>query len=174
MFMCRLTRMQETKAFSKKGKTERGMLGKLKVYDENNDNKVIFECFTIENQGKPTDDSGKDKPIMPREYTLSWTDTSKSVPSKYKGIEANGRNKCLWIHNPADDSFSKRRILIHIGNSAIDTLGCILLGKGFDKNSETITQSTVAIQEFFELVEKEGVENFILSISYDENFKGEK
>ncbi|WP_286349068.1 DUF5675 family protein [Helicobacter felistomachi] len=33
---------------------------------------------------------------------------------------------------PQQPSFAKRHIMIHIGSDAIDTLGCILLGKSYN------------------------------------------
>ncbi|WP_120953359.1 DUF5675 family protein [Helicobacter sp. L8] len=147
---------------SKNGKIEAGTLGYLVVYDEGG--AEVFSCYTMENAGAPTDESGKDKPIVARAYSLHWADSSVCVPADYKGKGANGRNKALWLHDPNNPAFAKRRIMIHIGNDAIDSLGCILLGKRYDKKHGKILESTKAVQEFYNFCEIHGVENITFTI----------
>ncbi|CCF81356.1 hypothetical protein HBZS_118070 [Helicobacter bizzozeronii CCUG 35545] len=86
------------------------------------------------------------------------------VPPNYRQKGTSGRNKALWLKDPNNPNFAKRRIMIHIGNDAIDTLGCILLGLGYNKESGKITDSTKATQQFYELCQTHGVENFSLTI----------
>ncbi len=59
-------------------------------------------------------------------------------------------------------SFRNRRILIHIGNYPQDTEGCLLFG--YKRGNGAVFESTECIKDFFELVQKEGVENFTLII----------
>ncbi|WP_205588357.1 hypothetical protein [Helicobacter vulpis] len=54
----------------------------------------------------PTDESGQDRPIIARTYTLHWKKGRK------------GRNKALWLHDP-NPKFAHRRIMIHVGNDAM-------------------------------------------------------
>ena len=61
------------------------------------------------------------------------------------------------------ENHNKRRILIHIGNSLQDTLGCILCGY-INGNNGKIGNSTKAINDLFLLFEKYVIENFKLTI----------
>ncbi|MFC3847582.1 DUF5675 family protein [Helicobacter baculiformis] len=54
--------------------------------------------------------------------------------------------------------------MIHIGNDAIDSLGCILLGKGYNRDKGVITQSAIATERFYNLCELHGIERFSLVI----------
>lgn len=149
-------------------KIENSTLGELSVH------KVIsgvlappiFTCYTCENEGESTDTPNQDKRIIARKYNLEWTDSSKNASlakhyPKYK-LE-NGRNRAIWI--TCDDvlpSFRNRRILIHVGNYPQDTEGCILLGKV--KGAGVVSQSVECCKEFFECLEKIGIENTTLEI----------
>ncbi|WP_104683825.1 DUF5675 family protein [Helicobacter felis] len=157
-----LTRTQETPIVSKNGKREGGTLGQLVVVSEGGEE--VYSCYTMENAGTPTDESGKDKPIIARNYTLHWTDSSVCVPPEYRNKGAHGRHRAIWLHDPNNAKFANRRIMIHIGNDAIDSLGCILLGKGYNKETGKLTNSTQATLEFYQLCERYGIENFTLSI----------
>lgn len=53
-------------------------------------------------------------------------------------------------------------ILIHSGNTASDTEGCILLGKLIDRNNERVLSSRVAVSEFMATM---GNKPFLLYIS---------
>ncbi|WP_104638877.1 DUF5675 family protein [Helicobacter bizzozeronii] len=156
-----ITREHTSKEVVKNGRAEKGTLGRLALLA---DGEEIFTCYTMENAGTPTDASGQDKPIIARTYTLHWADSSVCVPPIYRGKGSNGRNKALWLKDPANPNFAKRRIMIHIGNDAIDTLGCILLGLGYNKESGKITDSTKAVERFYDLCQTHGVENFSLTI----------
>ncbi|BDQ28977.1 hypothetical protein ASB7_08140 [Helicobacter ailurogastricus] len=156
-----LTRLTTTKPVTKKGRTEAGTLGQLEVLDT--DDKVLFACYTMENAGEPTHESGKDKPIMPGSYTMCWDVTSVCVPEKWRKRSPFG-NVGIWLKDPANPEFEKRRIMIHIGNDAIDTLGCILLGLGYSQEQGIITNSKAAITKFYELCEEHDIENFTLQI----------
>lgn len=148
---------------------EPSTLGKIEVIDlQGKGTPTIYTCYTLENGGPSTDTAGQDKRIVARDYTLEWTDTARnaSLVKKYPKFKcANGRNKALWI---ACDSvmlkFRDRRILVHIGNYPQDTLGCILLGKWKNTQTGTISNSIECVKEFYELIEKIGVENCFLRI----------
>lgn len=134
---------------------EDSMIGLLRVLDDKN--KVIFQCFTLENAGEPTDKSGQDKPIVEREYKLEWTDTSVTVPLDYKP------QGLLLTCDSILPKFRDRRILIHIGNTPRHTLGCVLLGNKLHSNG-SIEESSIACKKFYDIVKKYGAENFIVRI----------
>lgn len=141
--------------FTFKRADEDSMIGLLRVL--NQDNKVLFQCFTLENAGQPTDNSGKDKPIVERDYKLEWSDTSVTVPSDYKP------QGLLLTCDDILPKFRDRRILIHVGNTARHTLGCVLLGNKVHSNG-SIEESAVACGKFYDIVKKYGVENFTVRI----------
>ncbi|TSA80116.1 DUF5675 family protein [Helicobacter mehlei] len=161
LFEVIITRQHTSKEVAKNGKKEKGTLGRLVVWAGKTE---IFSCYTMENSGKPTDKAGLDRPIIPRQYSLAWADSGVCVPPSYRQKGTNGRNKALWLKTPEVLGFANRRIMIHIGNDAIDTLGCILLGLGYNKESGKITESTKAVERFYNLCETHGVENFSLTI----------
>ncbi|WP_104748581.1 DUF5675 family protein [Helicobacter cetorum] len=176
MYLVLMKRLKDLESVEKNNKTESSMLGSFRVFDKTQLNEnlsddelleecdkldPLFACYCLENSGEPTDLSNLDKPIIARTYTLSWSDTSCSVPKEYQN-KHGARHAVLQLHNPNDKSFSDRKILIHIGNTAHDTLGCILLGKQAD--NRMIYKSTDAVREFFNLIKDKGVENFSLKI----------
>ncbi len=158
MFVVTLTRLKETLAYTKDNKTEKGMLGNFSVIAENGD--VLLDCYSMENAGEPTDESGKNKPIMPREYSFKWASSNVNVPKEYRGKGAGGGNKVVWVQDKNNSSFTNRMIAIHMGSSAIDTDSTIIIGIGYDEKKGTLTQSTTAVQKFYQLCEKYGIENF--------------
>ncbi|WP_104761448.1 DUF5675 family protein [Helicobacter cetorum] len=178
MYLCLLKRLRDLKITMKNEKVERSMLGSFRVFlkscdDENlSDEEILkhyesidplFACFSLENSGEPTDTPNLDKPIVARDYTLIWTDTSCTVPKEYQNKLCNNlRHEVLQLLNPKDESFKDRKILMHVGNTAHDTLGCILLGMQADDTM--IYKSTEAIKRFFDLVKEYGAENFKLKI----------
>ncbi|BCZ17162.1 hypothetical protein NHP190003_04440 [Helicobacter sp. NHP19-003] len=151
MFKVTITRKQTTPAVSKKGKSEQGTLGELVVYDA--EGQEVYRCHTMENDGEPTHESGKDKPIMPGTYTLHFDYTSVCVPPQWRNKNPWDKPIGLWLKDPNNPAFAKRRITIHVGNDAIDTLGCILLGKSYNDKLGIIQHSTQAVDEFYDLVE---------------------
>lgn len=150
----------------KKPKIEDSTLGKVTL-TENESGTVLFEGYSCENIGPSTDVPQQDKRIVARTYSILWTDSSKNgslsnIHPKYK-LE-NGRNKAIWIINNEDKNFAGRRILIHVGNYPQDTEGCLLIGKNKDTNKGTISNSIVAINELYEVIEKIGIENIDLVV----------
>ena len=145
-------------------KLEDSTIGSFVVYDEGNNE--IFKCFSLENIGPSTDIPNKDKRIMPRVYSIEWSETSIAVPKKYKNKVGNknlGKGLLLTCDRELPE-FRHRRILIHIGNYPQDTEGCILLGMYKSSKDGVINNSTLAVQTFYDLVAKYGVENFQLEI----------
>lgn len=153
---------------------ETSTVGNLSVYDEKGEN--IFSCFTLENKGDSTSESGQDKRILAGEYYLRWTssNTNSGLAIKYdywkkeNHLEkikdgTQGKNIAVWVMSDTIENHNKRRILIHIGNYPQDTLGCILCGYTNENNGK-IGNSTKAINDLFLLFEKYGIENFKLTI----------
>lgn len=166
-----ITRKQIGKPFTKNGKTERGTIGKLRVYID--DKFYVFThpqtkktqdfLYTMENEIEGAE-SGKDLRIpATNSYYLAWSATAKGfIPPKYKGKGENALNKTILVCDKNNPKFASRRILIHIGNSAIDTLGCILLG--WDRNDTIITESTIATELFYDLMSEHNIKDFSLEI----------
>lgn len=155
-------------------KAEGSTVGELRVYDEKGEN--IFSCFTLENKGESTSESGQDKRILAGVYYLRWTSssTNSGLAIKYdywkkeNHLEkikdgTQGKNIAAWVMSDTIKNHNKRRILIHIGNYPQDTLGCILCGY-INGNNGKIGNSTKAINDLFLLFEKYGIENFKLTI----------
>ncbi|TQR28703.1 hypothetical protein DMB92_09030 [Campylobacter sp. MIT 99-7217] len=105
-----------------------------------------FLCFTLEEDEEGLA-SGKDLRIPADTYKLEWYQSPKFSPRLAKALNV-ANQKAIRIYN--DKVAKERCILIHAGNTHKDTLGCILLGKGFVTGSDSITQSTQAVKEFYE------------------------
>ena len=136
-----------------KDKIEDSTIGTFKVFDGD---KEIFSCYSVENGGESSDVVGSDKRILPRVYTLEWTTSSVPLPKSWKP-------KAITTICPTDPKHKPRRIHIHVGNYPQDTEACILLTKVDNKNG-TCSQSGLAVEEFYKLVDKLGIENFELEV----------
>ncbi|WP_295160384.1 DUF5675 family protein [uncultured Brachyspira sp.] len=171
-----LTREKEYKNIRKpnKSKIEGSTIGGLKIFDEKGEN--IFNCYTLENEGESTSESGKDKRISAGDYYLRWTSsrTNGSLSDIYHYWNKNrhpdkikdgtqGKNIAVWVMSDKIKNHNKRRILMHIGNYPQDTEGCILLGYS-NGGTGTIGDSIRCVNDLFLLFEKYGIENFILTI----------
>lgn len=177
MYLVLLERKYDLRLLVRKDKKERGMLGFFKVFESTHDQgisdkaiikhyekeKALFSCYSLENSGEPTDTPNLDKPIVARDYQLEWSDTSCTVPKEYQNKKCNNlRHEVLQLIDPNNKDFKNRRILIHVGNSAHDTLGCVLLGMQHDE--EMIYKSNEAVKKFFDLVKDKGVNNFLFKV----------
>ena len=166
--------LQRTTYFSKvkqpKGAVEDVTIGELTLADENG--KVIFECATLENGAPSTDKSGLDKRIVAREYKLKWHNSTKneSVAKQYpQWRTADGRSKAPLLYTPELPNFESRYILIHCGNYAQDTLGCILLGEKGSGKGGVIANSVMTCHAFMRSLDIAGIENVTLIIKENPN-----
>lgn len=138
-----LQRLKEFKAVRDLvGRVEPSTLGQIDLI--NDEGEIMFRGFTCENGGESSDESGKDKRIIAREYSLEWTKTQRNSNSKLGEF----KNVALWLKTKDLPSFANRRILIHIGNFPSDTLGCILVGESMS-NKGYINSSVNAIKRLF-------------------------
>ena len=138
---------------------EASTVGSFIVYDTEQNNKKLFVCCTIENDGPSTNTPQMDKRIMPWKYKLYWTSSSVSVPSEFKNRELN----CISLYKEDDASVKPRRLHIHQGNTARDTAGCLLLND-IDNLNGTGAKSAQACARFYKLVDKLGIDNFELEV----------
>lgn len=153
-----------------KGTIENVTIGHLCLKDS--DNNVLFECATLENGGASTDKSGTDRRIVARDYTLKWFDSTKNnnLAKRYKEFERpNNRSLAIQLHTDAVQGFDKRYILIHIGNYAQDTEGCILLGEKGSGKGGVIGNSIMICSAFMRECQKIGIENITLRILENPN-----
>ncbi|WP_163532235.1 DUF5675 family protein [Helicobacter suis] len=162
LFKAVLQRLHSTPIVNKGSKSEAGILGEFKVYNVAGDE--LLSLYSMENFGIPTDEANLDKPIIPRLYNLQWANSSVCVPPLYRKAHKLGLNKAIWLHDPNNPKFAHRRIMIHIGNDAIDTLGCILLGTGYNAQSGKITNSTKAVEQFYNFCDLHGINNIVLEV----------
>ncbi|WP_420911175.1 DUF5675 family protein [Vibrio aestuarianus] len=109
--------------------------------------------YILEEKGPDTTESGKEQRIPEGEYALEL-----HYGRRFKGV--------LKLYN---DSVPKSRaILIHTGNTARDTEGCLLPGKTKGKNF--VGNSRIALEEIINTVNVNGVENakIIINSNYEE------
>jgi hypothetical protein len=162
-----LTRLVEVEQAYNPRKPEPSTIGRLDIIDTQAKNKVLLTLYTCENGGPSTDTPMQDKRIVSRDYALEWTDSSKngSLAKKYPEYKIGSRNKAIWLNcDGILDSFRNRRILVHCGNYANDTEGCILVGKSKNEEKGFISNSVQACYELFKLIEKIGIDNCYLRI----------
>lgn len=165
MFNIIVKRQKEYTGIQKPNKTkiEGSTIGVVNIVETagrfypNGSEKILWECFSLENEGESTDTAGQDKRIIAREYNIEWTTTSVCVPKSFK------EQGILLSCDSVLPSFRRRRILIHIGNYPQDTLGCLLFGYK-DNGNGTIGKSTDAITDFYNFVKEREIGNFRLII----------
>ena len=171
-YKVKLTRLYEIRAVKHPTKpdllAENSTLGKIEVLDMQNKEKCIWQGFTCENGGPSSDVSGSDKRIVSRDYDMEWCESGKnaSLSRKYPKFKRGERNLAIWI--TCDDimpSIRKRLIRIHTGNAPQDTQACILIGKSMNKEQGWINNSVEGVKEFFETIEKIGIENCFLRVT---------
>lgn len=163
-YKCVVQRVKEYPSFKdENGKVyEASTISWVKVFDTNENNKVLFVSCAVENIGPSSDVRGSDKRILPGVYLLKWRQpTSVTVPADFR--ESKGK-RAPWLYReneqnlPLEKRFESRYVLFHIGNSANNSGACVLLGN-IDKCNGTIEESTLACDRFFKLLDKIGIEN---------------
>lgn len=177
MYKIILRRFQTSERKDEKG--EYSTIGDFTIADESGN--IIFKCYSVENDAPSSDESGKDHRIMPRTYKLQWNYTRTSVAKNgFRGVDFEAtkslvkpayhtrhkdyefKNLGVQLINDDVKGFNDRWIFIHLANSAQDVEGCIGLGRKVTTTG--VSDSTSAIQEFYDLVKKHGIENFTLEI----------
>lgn len=123
--------------------TERSTIGELYVNG-------AFYCFTLEDLLRPPGEKIKHKTAIPAgNYQVAITYSARF-----------GRMMPLLINVPMFEG-----IRIHAGNTADETSGCILVGRGRPNEGDKITQSREAFDTLFQvLVEAAGREQITIEI----------
>lgn len=108
---------------------------------------TLFECVTLEEEIE-SDQRGQDHRVPEGLYECNWHTESKFAASISNIM--GYKQAPLHIYNervPFD-----RFILIHAGNTHLDTLGCILLGMAVYSKGESIVRSRDAVKEFYRVL----------------------
>lgn len=108
-----------------------------------------FECLTLEDEPRLQKVYGKTR-IPSGIYTIKFREAGR-IYEKYK-------EKYSWFsggipHLQEVPNFSY--IYIHIGNTHLDTLGCILVGDGMYPDGSRLTASTQAFKRLYSKITKE-------------------
>ena len=115
-----------------------------------------FECFTLEDLPHTPKIYGKTRiPAGDYKITLRTVGTThnryaKRFPDFHKGM--------LWIRDVPNFEY----ILIHIGNVANDTDGCILVGQGHNNDYTKLVNSTLAYTNLYKKIINEKNLNIII------------
>jgi hypothetical protein len=127
----------------------------------------IFRCHTLEPGDNPTNTPNLRQPILEGEYRLEWTlsNRNKTLSIKYPEFKRANKNLALWVVND-DEDFNNRRILIHVGNYYKDTLGCILLGKSYNKKAHyaAVGNSIECIKEFYRAIQEIDLKDLVFKV----------
>lgn len=131
-------------------------LGELEMKEDDN---LLFTCKTLEEEVEGIQ-SGQDLRIPSGDYEVDWYEASRFTPKLSKILN--------WTQAPLrlfNENVSKSRcILIHTGNTHKDTEGCILLGKQWGEDRESITQSRDAIKEFYTIINRRNSKTIRITI----------
>ncbi len=130
----------------RKWETNKSTIGEFSIDNTN------VKGYIIEEKGPDTTTSGIEQRIPIGTYNLEWHSGTKI-------------KKGLKLYN---DVVSKSRaILIHAGNSADDTEGCLLPGS--TKSKDYVGGSRDKLKEIFDYVEEIGIENakIIITQAYE-------
>ena len=130
----------------RKWETKKSTIGEFTI-----DNSEI-KGFFLEEKGPDTTVSGIEQRVPIGTYNLAWHSGTKI-------------KKGFLVYN---DVVSKARaILIHTGNTATDTEGCIIAGS--TKSVDFVGGSKIKLQEIFDYVDEKGIENakLIITQSYE-------
>lgn len=120
-----------------------GTLGELTIYSDKGTK--LFQCYTLEPEGDDCVECGLDKRIPAGEYKLNWHNSAKF------------KTKLPRLYN--DLVSPSRYILIHAGNYANDTEGCVLVGSSWDNKGVYGSKAALAkVLRFIEDITKVKVE----------------
>lgn len=104
--------------------------------------------FMLEEKGPDTTTSGLEQRVPVGTYNLEWHSGAKF-------------SKALKLFN--SQVAKSRAILIHAGNSAADTEGCLLPGSS--RSVDWVSSSRVKLNEIFDVVEERGIEGATIVIT---------
>lgn len=144
---------------------ERATVGRWTVYDSAEGNRVVYECYCIENEGPSSKKSGSDLRIEPGDYHIAWHNTTVWLPTvaKYgkmtsdelfppmKRGEKNTTRGLITIRPNENNKIGAngfittfgahagRGVMIHLGRMPQHSEACLLLTEKLDekKNPET-------------------------------------
>lgn len=105
------------------------------------DNNIVYRFHTLEPAGPDTIQSNQNKRIPIGTYNIKWINSSKA------GVDIYGKLPVLFNDNVSIN----RKILIHIGNTNKDTLGCILVGE-LNKKDYTLFSSRNCLTNLFNYI----------------------
>ena len=125
----------------------------------------LFRCVTLENPWRDADDDGKSDNIESRvragSFRLGKDLEGRFVRRYKKRFNHPFVPKLLPIDE--DEKWHRSEILIHVGNSHIDTHGCILVGLRANDNNFSIYQSTVAYKRLFDAIVRYNPERVLIT-----------
>ena len=111
-----------------------------------------YECFVLEDQRREVKVMG-DTRIPAGRYEIKLRNEGR-IHQNYIAKFGHGFHKgTLWLQNVPGFQY----ILIHIGNTEADTMGCLLTGKTYVENSGhfTLQNSTVSYKELYPIIRDE-------------------
>ena len=121
--------------------------------------RLLFESVTLEEDIESAE-AGKDHRVPEGDYQCLWHENSRFTPK----ITAIMGYKQPPLHIWNSIVPKERYILIHAGNTHLDTEGCILLGTVVDFRGESILKSKDAIKEFYRVLRDVPAENIRVHI----------
>ena len=119
--------------------TNDATLGRLYVDD-------VFECYTLEDEYREVKVAGETR-IPAGTYNL--------IDRKYGGFYNRYSVRFAPWHKgmiQLEDVPNFTDVLIHCGNTDEHTAGCILVGKGYNEESMTISQSARAYEYLYKVI----------------------
>lgn len=119
--------------------TEENTIGKLFIDG-------VEECYTLEDLPHSPKIYGKTR-IPAGTYKVTFR-TEGTTHKKYLKRFPEFHKGMLWVRNVPEFEY----ILIHIGNSASDTDGCILVGLSPSKDFKRLVGSTIAYTNLYKKI----------------------
>jgi len=129
---------------TRKWETDKSTIGEFTI--DNSD----IKGYILEENGESTKASGLERRIPIGTYNLVW-----HSGTRFKNV--------LKLYN--DDVPLSRAILIHSGNSDLDTEGCLLPGKS--KSKDWVSSSKAKLKEINDYVTEIGIKNATIIITED-------